>query len=85
MWLNVYCLGGRADRCRADGRSTEQVSILAEAGVDLIVLETFTDVKEISAAIEAINEIGLLFIAQMSFGTDGKTTTGTSPMDAAML
>ena len=62
----------------------EQVSILADAGVDLIVLETFTDVKEISAAIEAINEIGLLFIAQMSFGTEGKTATGTSPIDAAM-
>ena len=62
----------------------EQISILAESGVDLIVLETFTDVKEITVAIETVNEIGLPFIAQMSFSTDGKTTTGTSPIDAAM-
>ena len=62
----------------------EQVSILAESGVDLIILETFADMKEISEAIEVIHEVGLPFIAQMSFGNDRKTTTGTSPIDAAM-
>ena len=55
----------------------EQVSALLEGGVDLFVLETFSDLSEIQQAIKAIKELcDLPVIAQMTIHTDGKTIFG---------
>ncbi len=55
----------------------EQISALLEGGVDLFVLETFSDLSEIRQAIKAIKELcDLPIIAQMTIKIDGKTVFG---------
>ena len=57
-----------------------QGSALLEGGVDLFVLETFSDVSEIRQAIRALRELcDLPIIAQMTIMTDGNTLFGTTP------
>jgi methionine synthase I (cobalamin-dependent)/5,10-methylenetetrahydrofolate reductase len=57
-----------------------QASALLEGGVDLFVLETFSDISEIRQAIRAVRELGdLPIIAQMTILTDGNTSFGTTP------
>ena len=58
----------------------EQVEGLLEGGVDLFVLETFSELPEIEQAIRAVRELSdLPIIAQMAIQMDGKTTFGTTP------
>ncbi len=53
---------------------------LLAGGVDGFVLETFSDVNELGAALAAVRELcDLPVIAQMTVGTDGKTHYGTDP------
>ncbi len=55
----------------------EQISALLEGGVDLFVLETFSDLSEIQQAIRAVKELcDLPIIAQMTISTEGKTVFG---------
>jgi len=62
----------------------EQIGALAEGGVDLIILETFNDLKEIKIAIEAAQEVCQLpVIAQMSFAEEAKTARGNTPEEVA--
>ena len=57
-----------------------QASALLEAGVDLFVLETFSDISAIRQAIRAVRELcDLPIIAQMTILTDGNTSYGTTP------
>ncbi|MDQ3088529.1 MAG: bifunctional homocysteine S-methyltransferase/methylenetetrahydrofolate reductase [Acidobacteriota bacterium] len=57
----------------------EQVSALLEGGVDLFVLETFSDLSEIQQAIKAVKELcDLPIVAQMTIQTDGKTVFGAT-------
>ncbi len=58
----------------------EQVSALLEGGVDLFLLETFSDLSEIEQAIRAVKELcDLPIMAQMTIQTDGKTIFGVAP------
>jgi homocysteine S-methyltransferase len=58
----------------------EQISALLEGGVDLFVLETFSDLSEIRQAIRAVRELcDLPIVAQMTISTDGKTIFGATP------
>ena len=58
----------------------EQVEGLLEGGVDLFILETFSELSVIEQAIRAIRELSdLPIIAQMTIQMDGNTTFGTSP------
>jgi methionine synthase / methylenetetrahydrofolate reductase(NADPH) len=53
---------------------------LLEGGVQGFILETFSDVAELGAALQAVRECSdLPIIAQMTVGTDGKTHYGTDP------
>jgi len=57
-----------------------QVRGLLAGGVDGFILETFSDVNELGAALAAVRELcDLPVIAQMTVGTDGKTHYGTDP------
>ncbi|MCK4966492.1 bifunctional homocysteine S-methyltransferase/methylenetetrahydrofolate reductase, partial [bacterium] len=59
----------------------EQISVLVEGGVDVIMLETFTDLKELETAIKAAREVsGLPLIAQKTFGEDGTKLEGELPI-----
>src|SRR5207302_4806582 len=58
----------------------EQASALAAGGVDLFILETFRDLSEIGAAIEAVRLVSdLPIVAQMTTEEDGNTLDGTPP------
>lgn len=58
----------------------QQAKVLIEANVDGIILETFSDIKELKAAILAIRDIDddIPLIAQMTFLKNGISITGTS-------
>ncbi|NOT34101.1 MAG: bifunctional homocysteine S-methyltransferase/methylenetetrahydrofolate reductase [Candidatus Eisenbacteria bacterium] len=57
---------------------------LLEGGCDVFILETFQDLDEILAALRAVRAATteLPVIAQMTFGTDGKTLYGHTPAEA---
>src|SRR5262245_9288078 len=58
----------------------EQVQALVAGGVDLFILETFRDLNEIGAAIDAVRSLSdLPIIAQMTTEEDGNTLDGTPP------
>jgi homocysteine S-methyltransferase len=66
------------DEARAYFR--EQAQALADAGVDLFVLETFRDLNEAGSAIDAVRAVSdLPIIAQMTTEEDGNTLDGTPP------
>src|SRR5580765_1691712 len=58
----------------------EQAQALADGGVDLFILETFRDLNEINAAIDAVRSVSdLPIVAQMTTEEDGNTLDGTPP------
>ncbi|UCG38528.1 MAG: homocysteine S-methyltransferase family protein [bacterium] len=64
---------------------TQQLMPLCEAGADLIILETFTDIKEIRAAVIAARALAdIPVIALMTFEPSGLTLLGSSPEAAAV-
>lgn len=64
----------------------EQARAAEEAGADLIIIETMTDIVEMKAAVLACKEQSRLPIfATMTFGEDGRTFLGTAPSAAARL
>jgi 5-methyltetrahydrofolate--homocysteine methyltransferase len=63
----------------------EQALALAEGGVDLLLFETFSDLKEIKIAVMAAREnTGLPLLASMTFGDGYVSYTGTDPETAAV-
>jgi len=61
----------------------EQAAALEERGVDLFILETFSELEEILAAIDAIRSFSKLpIIAQLTYSEEGSTVDGTRPEDA---
>jgi homocysteine S-methyltransferase len=66
------------DEARAIFR--EQAKALADAGVDLFVLETMSNIAEIEQGILAIRDVcSLPVIAQMTIGPEGRTIYGDTP------
>ena len=63
----------------------EQMEGLAQGGVDLFILETFSDLLEIEQAIKAARSVNpkLPIVAQMTIGVDGHTPYGAAPEDVA--
>src|SRR3954452_14349187 len=58
----------------------EQAQALADAQVDLFILETFRDLNEMCAAIDAVRLVSdLPIVAQMTTEEDGNTLDGTPP------
>jgi len=61
----------------------EQAQALAEAGVDLFIVETFTALEEIALAIRAAAATNLPVAASMAFDPNGHTIFGVTPQQAA--
>jgi homocysteine S-methyltransferase len=71
---------GRTGVDEAEAYFAEQARALVEGGVDLFVLETFRDVKELGAAIKAVRSVcALPIVAQMTTEEDGNTLDGAAP------
>ncbi len=62
----------------------EQAAALVAGGVDLIWIETMSDLPEIRAAIEGVRRVspGIPLIATMTFDTRGHTMMGVTPEQA---
>jgi methionine synthase / methylenetetrahydrofolate reductase(NADPH) len=76
---------GRVQPEQARTAFTEQAQALSKAGVDLIVIETMSDLYEIQAAIQAVHDAatGLPVIASVTFTRDDRTILGDSPEKVA--
>jgi homocysteine S-methyltransferase len=75
---------GRVSFAEAQAAFAEQIEALVAAepqGVDLIIIETMSDVKEIEAAVAAARAISqdIPIVAQMTFTRDDKTLLGYTP------
>lgn len=64
----------------------EQIGFLAEAGADLLVVETMMSLQETRAALIAAGEVcDLPVMATMTFEADGRSLYGTDAMTAAVV
>jgi len=62
----------------------EQAGALEERGVDLFILETFSDIDELVAAIDAIRSFSRLpIVAQVTYAEEGTTFSGQRPQQAS--
>ncbi|HEU4798131.1 MAG TPA: bifunctional homocysteine S-methyltransferase/methylenetetrahydrofolate reductase, partial [bacterium] len=60
----------------------EQASALVAAGVDILILETFTDLSELLEAVRGVRvAANIPLIAQMTFTQEGKTLLGHGPRE----
>ena len=64
----------------------QQIEVLLESGVDLLVIETMTDLFEIREAISAAREISaeVPIVASMTFTRDDRTLLGDNPRKVAL-
>jgi methionine synthase I (cobalamin-dependent) len=68
-------------RRRAFEALREAAETLAQAGVDLLVFETFGYLGELEIAVEAAYAVDIPIVAQASFGEEGKTADGAGPRE----
>jgi methionine synthase / methylenetetrahydrofolate reductase(NADPH) len=81
---------GRVKPEEARAAFTEQIQALADAGADLIVIETMSDLYEIQEAIHAAksvvgvnHDLPLPVVASVTFTRDDRTLLGDSPAQVA--
>jgi methionine synthase I (cobalamin-dependent)/5,10-methylenetetrahydrofolate reductase len=74
---------GPTSKEEACGIFREQIEALVEGGVDLFILETFSDLEEMEQAIHAARSVApdKPVIAQMTINADCRTPYGASPED----
>ena len=71
---------GRITVAQATAAFEEQIAGLLEGGADLLILETFTNLPEILAAVSAARQTtDLPIVAQMTFAEDGLTLSAEEP------
>lgn len=72
---------GKTSFAEARAAFREQISVLADAGVDLLILETFGYLEEIHQAILASRDVNpsLPIIAQVTIDEDGNCLDGSAP------
>jgi len=63
----------------------EQAAALAEVGVDVLYVETMSDLNEVRAAVEGAQQagLGIPVFATLSFDSHGRTNMGVRPEQAA--
>ncbi|MFO3796921.1 MAG: homocysteine S-methyltransferase family protein, partial [Anaerolineales bacterium] len=77
---------GRVRIEEAQRAFAEQIQALAQAGADLIVIETMSDLNEVRLAVEAARQsCDLPIVASLTFTRDDRTLLGDDPATAARL
>jgi len=76
---------GTRTQAEAEDAFTEQMQAMADAGVDVIWIETIFAENELAAAITAVERVGIDFVSTMTFDTGGKTMMGLTPVAAGGL
>jgi homocysteine S-methyltransferase len=76
---------GRVTAAEAEAAFQEQIGALIAAGVDLIILETMSDLKELETAVIATRSLStdIPIVAQATFTRDDRTLLGHTPDDLA--
>ena len=75
---------GRVQPEQARAAFAEQIEALCEAGADLIVIETMSDLYEIQAAVKAQKQVcSLPVVASVTYTRDDRTLLGDDPMKVA--
>ena len=81
---------GRVTMANAQSAFAQQMAALVDpedgvAGVDLLIVETLTDLQEAEAAVAAARDVApdIPLVVQMSFTRDDRTLLGESPDDVA--
>jgi methionine synthase / methylenetetrahydrofolate reductase(NADPH) len=75
---------GRVQAEQARQAFKEQIQALYDAGIDLLILETMSDLYEIREALAASREVcDLPVVASMTFTRDDRTLLGDSPVQVA--
>ncbi len=76
---------GRVQLPEAHEAFAQQATALIEAGVDLVIIETMTDLYETIEAVLAVHEVApnIPVIASMTFTRDNRTLLGDSPAKIA--
>ncbi|MEW5988916.1 MAG: bifunctional homocysteine S-methyltransferase/methylenetetrahydrofolate reductase [Chloroflexota bacterium] len=80
---------GRVSQAQAQAAFAQQIEALVGAsgglGVDFLLIETQSDVKEVAAAVAAARAISpeIPIVAQMTFTRDDRTLLGATPADVA--
>jgi methionine synthase I (cobalamin-dependent)/5,10-methylenetetrahydrofolate reductase len=76
---------GRTTPEQAAAAFEVQVGALIAAGIDLLIFETFTDLSEITTAIQTARAVDdtIPIVAQMTFTRDNRTTLGDTPAQVA--
>ena len=75
---------GAMDADTAESYFAEQLSGLSDGGIDLVLIETMSDLAEVGAAVAAAHAVvpDAPVIAAMSFDTNLRTMMGVRPADA---
>ena len=75
---------GTMDAAMAQAYFEEQLAGLAEGGIDLVLVETMSDLGEVRAAVAAARSVvpELPVVATLSFDTNLRTMMGVRPADA---
>jgi 5-methyltetrahydrofolate--homocysteine methyltransferase len=75
---------GTMDHDEARGLFEEQLGGLRDGGIDVVLVETMSDLGEVTAAVEAARHIvpDVPVIATLSFDTNLRTMMGVRPADA---
>ena len=76
---------GERTRAEAIDAFAEQAEGLRRGGVDVAWIETMYAENELEAAILAVKDVGLPFLATMTFDTSGRTMMGIRPQDMPNL
>jgi homocysteine S-methyltransferase len=72
------------ERAAVEDALQEQIETLADAGVDFLLFETFSDGAEIEVAIRTAKRVSALpVVACVGFGADGLTLAGEEPQEIA--
>jgi 5-methyltetrahydrofolate--homocysteine methyltransferase len=75
---------GTLGAAEAEAMFAEQARGLAAGGVDLVLIETMSDLNEVEAAIRGVRAVApdLLIACTLSFDTKGRTMMGVAPRQA---
>ncbi len=78
---------GRLSSKEAHSAFVEQVSALIEAGADLLIFDTFSDLHELRQAVQAAREVSpdIPLVAHVTFTEDMRTPLGHTPQKVAEL
>ena len=75
---------GALDSATGHNAFAQQAAALADAGVDLFMLETFSSLGEVKLAVAAVRSVSPLpIVAQMTFAEEGVTLGGDTPEEVA--